>query len=92
VDENEQDEEDPYQEEERRRVGDPRRVCEADQPVLLDRQDQDDHAAGQPQDRVLLPKFPPANHLQYVEEEGGGGADRKEGYPGHPNLRRQLMR
>jgi len=92
MDEDEQNEKDTDQEEERRRVGDPRRVGDSDQPVLLDRQDQDDHAAGQPQDRILLPQFPTPYHLQYVEKESGGGTDRKNRYPVHPNLRMRLMR
>jgi len=47
MDEDQQDEEDPDQEEERRRIGDPRRVGDTDEPVLLDREDEDDHAAEQ---------------------------------------------
>ena len=74
------------------RVDDPHGVGDADQPVLLQRENEDHHAAEEPQDRVLLPQFPTPHHLQDVEKEAGGSADRKKRYTVHPNLRMQLMR
>jgi len=92
VDEDQQDEEDPDQEEERRGIGDPRGVGDTDEPVLLDREYEDDHASEQPQDGILFAQFAPAHHLQDVEEKGGGDDDGKDGYPAHPNLRMRLIR
>ena len=57
----------------------------------LQREDEDQRAAEQPEDRVLLAEFPAAHHLQDVEEERGGSADGYDGYAVHADSRIWLM-
>ena len=69
MDEDEQDEKHADEEQEGGRVVDPCRVRGPFQPIPLQGEHEHDHAACQPEDRILLPEFPSADHFEDIEEK-----------------------
>lgn len=92
VDEDEQDEEHADKEKKRGRVVDPRRIRNPYQPIPLQRENEHDHCARQPEDGILLPQLPPPDHFQDIEEQDRGGENGDDGNPVQSNLRIRLMR
>src|SRR3990172_1260378 len=68
MDEDEQDEKHADEEKEGRGVKGPRRIRGQIQPMLFQRENEHDHAAGQPEDEIPLPESAPADHLEEIME------------------------
>ena len=92
VDEDEQDEEHADEEQEGGGIVDPHRARNPFQPIPLQRENEHDHAAGQPEDGIFLTESSTAHHFQDIEEEHRGSQNGDDGNPAHPNLRMRLMR